>query len=327
MKKWILPIFLLASVSVWSQQSATITAPVTVTVSDTSSIANIHNTFLPNYKSRKILIAGIHTAAYTGTLLLLSQAWYKDYPKTAFHTFDDSKEWLQVDKVGHAWTAYNIAKYSTETWEWAGFPHKKAVMLGGLSSLGYQTILETLDAHSAEWGWSWSDMAANAAGVSLYCLQEWGWQEQRIQFKFSSHPSTYSGDVKNRTEDLFGKSFQERLLKDYNSQTYWMSFNLKSFAKQSQLPAWLNIAIGYGAQGLYGGFENTAYGKDGSVTFDRRDIPRLRQWYFSPDIDFTKIKTRKPLVRTMLSLLNMLKMPAPALEFSNGKVKGHFLYF
>jgi hypothetical protein len=326
-KKWILPIFLLATLSGWCQNLVDTTASVTVTVTDTSTIAIPHTASLPNYQNRKIFIAGMHAAAYTGTLLILSQAWYKDYPKTSFHTFNDSKEWLQIDKVGHAWTAYTIAKYSKAVWEWSGFSPNKAVMLGGLSSLGYQTILEALDAHSAEWGWSWADMAANTAGVSLFCLQEWGWQEQRLQFKFSSFPAHYTIEVDKRADDLFGESFQERLLKDYNSQTYWLSFNLKSFAKHSNLPSWLNIAVGYGAQGLYGGFENRAYDKNGSITFDRRDIPRLRQWYLSPDIDFTKIRTRKPLVRTMLSLLNMLKMPAPTLEFSNGKIKGHFLYF
>ena len=325
MKKWILVIFLCISFCSWSQGLADTIVPVTLT--DTSTIYNRNISFSPNYKKRKLAIAGIHTAAYAGTLLLLSQAWYKDYPKTSFHTFNDAKEWQQVDKVGHAWTAYNIAKYSSDTWKWAGFSPKQAVALGSLSSFGYQTILEVLDAHSAEWGWSWADMTANTVGIGLYSLQELGWQEQRVQFKFSSFPARYRGEVEIRADALFGPSFQERLLKDYNGQTYWLSFNLKSFAKDGRLPAWLNLAVGYGAQGLYGGFENRAFDKNGSITFDRRDIARQRQWYLSPDIDFTKIKTNKRLVRTTLSLLNMLKLPAPTLELSNGKLKGHFLYF
>ncbi len=78
---------------------------------------------------------------------------------------------------------------------------------------------------------------------------------------------------------------------------------------------------------MYGGFENLATDKDENIIFDRRDIKRQRQWYLSPDIDFTKIKTNKKGVRTFLSVLNMVKLPAPTLELTGGKLKGHFLYF
>jgi hypothetical protein len=278
-------------------------------------------------RKRKLTIAGIHVSAYAGTLLLLSQAWYKDHPKASFHTFDDSKEWLQVDKVGHGWTAYNIAHYSSGMWKWAGYHHKKAVLLGGLSSIGYQTILETLDAYSAEWGWSWTDMAANISGSGMYTIQELIWGEQKLQFKFSSFPAKYPQELQSRANTLYGTSLPEKILKDYNGQTYWLSANMHSFFKKDALPKWLNMAVGYGAKGLYGGFENKAIDKNGIITFDRRDIPRQRQWYISPDIDFTKINTHKKGFKILFSLMNMIKMPAPALEFSKGKWKGHLIYF
>ena len=154
----------------------------------------------------------------------------------------------------------------------------------------------------------------------MFAGQEFLWNEQRIQFKFSSHKQKYQGELHSRANDLFGSSFQERVLKDYNAQTYWLSFNLRSFLPASKLPSWLNLSIGYGAEGLMGGFENLAYDSDGNITFDRRDIPRYRQWYIAPDIDLTKIKTKSRFVRTSLFLLNCLKFPAPALEFSKDGV-------
>ena len=102
---------------------------------------------------------------------------------------------------------------------------------------------------------------------------------------------------------------------------------LASFAMAERLPTWLNVALGYGAKGLFGGFENIGYDKDGAVIFNRTDIKRERQWYLSPDIDFTKIKTNKKGVSTLLSVLNMIKMPAPALELSGRKLRGHLLFF
>ncbi len=78
---------------------------------------------------------------------------------------------------------------------------------------------------------------------------------------------------------------------------------------------------------MYGGFKNIAVDNSGTVTFDRSDIPRVRQWYLSPDIDWTKVKTNRKMVRTLFSLMNMIKVPAPALELRSGKLKAHWLWF
>jgi hypothetical protein len=279
-------------------------------------------------KNRQWFIGGINTLGYGGSLIVLNSTWYKNYPHTSFQTFDDHKEWLQVDKIGHAWTAYNTGRASTAMWEWAGLPHKKAVLVGGLSGFLFLTGIEFLDAHSAKWGWSWSDIGANVVGSSLFMGQEFLWNEQRIQYKFSFHRNTYSDPMlENRADDLFGKTWYERMLKDYNAQTYWFSANIKSFCPASNWPAWLNIAVGYGADGMFGGFQNQWLDNSGNA-ITRYDIERKRQFYLSPDIDFTKIKTNSKFLKTTFSFLNCFKCPAPALMLnSKGKLKGYILYF
>ena len=234
---------------------------------------------------------------------------------------------MQMDKVGHAWTAYNTSRATTALWRWAGLSEKSAVLAGSLSGFGYLTVIEFLDGHSTEWGWSWSDIAANTTGSGLFALQQLAWGEQRIQYKFSSHKNTYEGDLENRADDLFGSSLPERLLKDYNAQTYWFSFNLRSFLPESRLPRWLNVSVGMGAQNMLGGYENVAFDENGNKVFDRSDLRRYRQWYLAPDIDFTKIHTNSRFLRTTFELLNVLKFPAPALEFSNGRFRFHALTF
>lgn len=207
-------------------------------------------------------------------------------------------------------------------WQWAGADRKKSVLYGTGSSLLYMLAIEYLDGRSAEWGWSWADVGANAFGAGLYAGQELSWGEQRLLLKFSSFPKRYKDDLDTRVDDLYGASFQGRLLKDYNAQTYWASGNLKSFLPDSKLPPWLNVAIGYGAEGMFGGFENRAYDKTtGALTFDRRDIKRYRQWFLSPDVDFTKIKTRSAFLKSLFSVMNMVKFPAPALELSGGRFR------
>jgi hypothetical protein len=283
--------------------------------------------YYARHKDRVWIVSGVHAGWYIGSLIVLNDAWYKGFPRTSFHTFNDSREWLQVDKIGHAWSAYNIAKYSTASWNWAGLPHNKAVWIGGIAGVCYLTIIEYLDGKSAKWGWSWADMSANLAGAGLFISQDLTWKEQRIQYKFSAHRASYTSTLDQRANALFGKSLPERLLKDYNAQTYWFSANLSSFFPETKLPRWLNIAVGYGADGMLGGFENKWTDADGN-TITRYDIPRKRQFYIAPDIDFNRIKTNKKLVRTLLNFLNILKMPAPALMIdSKGKFRAFAFYF
>jgi hypothetical protein len=81
------------------------------------------------------------------------------------------------------------------------------------------------------------------------CLPELLWKEQRITPKFSFHTTQYAQYRPN----VLGSSLAEQMLKDYNGQTYWLSVNLHSFYKGSKIPKWLNLAIGYGANGMLTG--------------------------------------------------------------------------
>ena len=184
--------------------------------------------------NRQIFIGAVNVVGYGGSLIILSNTWYKNYPHTSFHTFNDAGEWLQVDKFGHGWTAYNTGRVSAAMWRWAGLSQKQSAIIGGLSGAVYLTVIEFLDAHSAQWGWSWGDMTANIVGSGLFITQELLWKEQRIQYKFSFHHKDYGDSALNkRADDLFGESWYERMLKDYNAQTYWFSANLRSFSRKA----------------------------------------------------------------------------------------------
>jgi hypothetical protein len=79
---------------------------------------------------------------------------------------------------------------------------------------------------------------------------------------------------------------------------------------------------------MFGAVENLGKDDHGNVTFDRRDIRRYRQFYISPDIDLTKIKTKRTLVRLALVALNSFKFPAPSLEYNTkGNFEFHFIHF
>lgn len=232
-----------------------------------------------------------------------------------------------MDKIGHVYSAYLESLASMELWRTTGISRNKRIWLGGLSGAVYQTTIEVLDGFSKEWGWSWTDFGANVMGSGMLISQELLWDEQRIQLKFSFTRKRYADAMLNdRRDNLFGNSLAERMLKDYNGQTYWLSTNLHSFFPESNLPDWLQISVGTGVEGVFGGTENYVV-EDGVITFDRRDIPRVRQWYLAPDIDLSKIKTRKRGVRLMLNMLNVIKFPAPALELRQGKLYWNWIQF
>ena len=263
-------------------------------------------------KKRNILLIS-EAAAYTVALVGLNQLWYADYPKSSFHFIDDNGEWLQMDKLGHMTTSYYSGVAGIKAYQWTGMKRKNAIWYGGLTGTFFLSIIEVLDGQSKQWGASSGDLIANTAGSLLAIGQALKWDEQRIQLKYSYSPSEWANE---NTEQL-GENHMQRALKDYNGQTYWLSFNLKTLfdIQATNFPKWLNVAIGHGADGMV-----SAYQKE-------NDSQRRRQFLLSLDIDLTRVKTKSKILNTVLHSFGFIKFPLPTLELSNGKLHAHSIYF
>ncbi len=273
-----------------------------------------------NRKRLNFLIIG-GAAVYTGTMIGLYQAWYKDYPQSSFHFANDGNDWMGVDKIGHATTSYWMGRISYEAFRWSGVKEKQAIWFGGSMGLLFLTTIEIFDGFSAEWGASVSDMVANVAGAGLFIGQQLGWKEQRFMLKFSYHPTDYA----QYRPDVLGKTCIERVLKDYNGQTYWLSGNIHAFLhKESKFPRWLNVAVGYGAKGMTGGSAN-------ATEYDGEPIPdfqRTSQYFLTLDVDLTRIRTRSKFLKGVFTLLGFIKIPMPTLEYNaENNFVFHYLYF
>ena len=260
------------------------------------------------HKGRSIGTAIGGGTIIAGTLISLNTAWYSQYERNAFHFFDDGREWQQLDKIGHGFSTYTVGKWGHGLVRWCGVSERTSVWVGGTLGFTYLTAVEIMDGHSAEWGFSWWDMAANATGTGLFVGQQLAWKEQRITIKYSAHLTEYAMQRPN----VLGEGLSERILKDYNGATYWLSANPRAFGWKA-LPKWLSVAVGYGGEGML--YANANPGQ-------------ARQFYLSPDIDLERIPTKSKFLRTLLFTLNCVKVPMPALEFrSNGAFRGHWLYF
>jgi hypothetical protein len=281
---------------------------------------------------------GISATTYTAFSIGLYHAWYKQYPQERFHFFNDGGEWSNMDKIGHIYTAYFQGVLCYKGAKWTGLSDNKSILVGAICGSLFQSTIEVMDGFSSQWGFSVYDMAANMSGIGIYALQQKYWKDQRITLKVSSIPSNYpnfsvigsngnSISLQERADDLFGSSFAEKYLKDYNAQAYWASVNVNAFlSKGNKWPAWLNVALGYGADNMFGGFENSWETNGENFILDEKEFPRIHQIYLGFDIDLTRIKTKNNFLKGILSMFNIFKVPSPALELnSRGEFTFHIL--
>ena len=255
----------------------------------------------------------VGTAAfYTVTLLLLRKQWYKK--KMPFHTFNDNREWLQMDKVGHVATAYCMSRGGYELMRWSGVDERASILTGGLLALLFQTTLEVYDGHAEGWGFSKGDMVANVAGTALFMGQQFGTGQQVVSLKYGFRKTIFPPYRPN----LLGKTTGQQMLKDYNGQQYWLSVNLASVLPIGpDFPRWLNLDVGYSGSGMTGGHENPPMidenGK--SLTFKR-----FRQFFLSPDVDLSRINQPDPLQplpwQRFVGTVQFFKIAAPSLEYN-----------
>lgn len=268
-------------------------------------------------KKRRTAVYVTEATLATATLIGLNELWYSEYPRSSFKSLNDNSQWMQMDKFGHIFSSYYIGKMGMDALAWAGETKKNQLIYGATLGFVFLTTVEILDGFSEEWGFSTGDMMANALGTGILVGQELLWDEQRIQMKFSFMTTEYA---QNNPEKL-GETTLEQILKDYNGQTYWLSFNLRSFFRESKMPKWFNVSIGYGANGLpEGSFDYS--------TLPPQPIESYRQFFTSVDVDLTKIDTNSGFLKTMFNVFNFVKIPAPTVEYrTNGTWKFHFLYF
>ncbi len=255
---------------------------------------------------------------WSGSMIALSQVWYNQVEKSPWHSFDDSKNWLQMDKAGHFYISHKISQFCRDKYIWSGLDNKTSTWIGAGVSIGYQTTFEFFDAYSKEWGFSWSDLTANTLGTISYTAQSLIWEEERIIPKFSYSPTKFAAI----RPAVLGSTFAESLLKDYNGQTYWLSFSPGTFFEGCRIPKWACISLGYSAHAkLKGDQETYSDATTGTIYLAQREF------LLSLDIDFSRLPIKKPWLKAIVKQFNYVKIPFPALRLRGGNIGGSFLYF
>jgi len=271
--------------------------------------------------SRKYL-AILITAGYLISLLWLSSVWYNVY--TSFHFFDDVFEWEFMDKLGHSFASFQIGaffyKIFGESESLNPSLQKKWLCFTGFALL---LPIEILDGFSLNYGASPADLLANGLG-SLLCY--WHVSSKVVSGampKFSFHTTPLS----ILRPGLLGSNIFQQTIKDYNGQTYWLSLDINKILNTKILPGWLMLTIGYGAEGLLGGHDNSWVTKEGGV-IDFYSVVRTKRIFISVDLNTSNLREKNRFMNYFLMPFMIIKFPAPAIEinFERGVIF-HPIYF
>ena len=259
-----------------------------------------------NIQRRNSVIV-FESIVFVGGIIQLNKIFDKDHFSTNCTFINDNSTCLQMDKAAHIFTSYQIGNMSYNLLNWAGVSKKNKLIYGAGMGFVFLTTAEVIDGFSKDSNASYGDIVANAGGTSLFVFQDLLWDEQRIVPKFSFHSSQFiSSNI---------KTMKSQIESEFDGQTFWLSANIQSFFKKSKVPKFLNIAIGYGVENLDNSTLNT-------------NVEPYRQLFLSLDVDLTRIKTNSHVLKTLFSVFNTIKVPAPTIEFSrNNQLKWHFIYF
>ncbi|MDH5598342.1 MAG: YfiM family protein [Cyclobacteriaceae bacterium] len=279
--------------------------PLVSAVGQVEDSTEVKKDSLDKKKLRRFVI--VTGTGYTASMVLLNHLWYKDFPRSKFHFFNDNHEWLQMDKVGHSFTAFHLSHRIERQLSFAGVPHNKSTLYGSLSGFLLMVPIEWFDGYSTAYGASSGDLIANFLGSSLFYVNSRFNEKIPLNLKFSF----IQGDLAPLRPEVLGKTYTEQLLKNYNAQAYWLTLGLKEIVPIKNFPDWLHLGLGYGAEGMI-------YARDDVNTANGYTM--YRQFYLGLDIDLSHFKTKSALLNNLLYVFNTIHIPAPAIEFSQKRI-------
>ena len=247
------------------------------------------------------------SSIYAGISVYTYYSWYYQYNSGKFHFFDDSREWLEMDKVGHFFSAYSLTNLNNDLLENC----TQSKISSPIITFTYLASIEIMDGFSEGWGFSISDLLLNVAGIMAATFLN-----DDVQLKFSFHQTKWA----QQRPELLGNNFGQQMLKDYNGQTYWISIPISKI--DNNFPDFLMFSFGYGAEAMI-------YGNPYEQDIVMSDLVPYKQFYLSIDIDWWKIinQTNIGKWKYIFYPLKYIKTPMPTIELSQKKLKFHSFYF
>lgn len=248
------------------------------------------------FPTRKAIATGVVGSIFLGTAVDAYFTWWKDVAKPfSFYT----ENWfngphLGLDKVGHFFGTYVLFKITRNMMLWGGYERSKAFWwAAGLSFLNGLEV-EIGDGYSP-YGFDYQDLLFDVAGVCYGMLQTEVPFLRNFDFKFSYYSKA-------------GFKSPAAFTEDYDAMTIWLSMNVHQLLPSSlkdYWPAFINFTVGYGVN----------------------DNQTRRELAIGLDLNLEAFKTSNEDVLLAERILNVMRLPLPAVNFIQGKPAGAQFFY
>ncbi len=242
----------------------------------------------PGFDTRKVIATAIAGTVFVGTAADFYYSWWANASKPfSFYT----EHWLAgghrgIDKIGHLFGTNVVFNSVRNTLLWGGYDRKTALWVSAGMAMFSAVEIEVGDGFSP-YGFDYQDLLWGMAGISYGMLQSEIPPLRNFNWKFS-----YFTNKGFKTPAAF--------IEDYDAMTIWCSVNVHNLlpgAVRKYWPEFINLAVGMG------------------VT----DNETRREFIMGIDINLEGFHTGSEDLLFAQKTLNLLRVPAPALVWTEGK--------
>jgi hypothetical protein len=242
----------------------------------------------PGFGTRKAIATAIAGTVFVGTAADFYYSWWANATKP-FSFF--TEHWLGgshrgFDKAGHFFGTNVVFTSVRNTLLWGGYDRRTALWLSAGMAMFNAVEIEVGDGFSP-YGFDYQDLIFGMAGISFGMLQSEIPVLQNFNLKFS-----YFTNKGFKTPAAF--------IEDYDAMTVWCSVNVHNLLPEPARKYWpefINLALGMGVT------ENES----------------RREFVLGIDINFEGFHTGSEDVLYVQKIVNLLRVPAPAIGWTEGK--------
>ena len=252
---------------------------------------------------RLAIVSGVTLGTVIPVHIYQRNAWWQG-PRAPFGFQNDWQYALNIDKLGHMYSGYLLARLFGYSLLWSGFTEQSSTFYGSVLGLSYQLYVEVEDGFHTYYGFSPGDAFADMIGATIPLAQQTFPVLKNFSLKYSYFPSTtYINDINAGQQRAF--------IDDYQGMTVWLAVDphfMMSGALANAVPSWLGFAVGLA-------------GRDLNLNGGGRRVA-----YLSLDYNLSNIETDSEFLHAVLTALDFLHFPAPGIMLDRSTVKFGVFY-
>jgi uncharacterized protein YfiM (DUF2279 family) len=282
---------------------------VFVPVVPSTARADDQNDACPLGANRRAAQVAVGTA-FVGTNVELFRrfrnAWWSGERVSFFFREDWDQDFRDQDKFGHMWGAYTLQRGGYTLLRGACVSQRRAVLYSALYSTLFQLQIEIWDGFYENFGFSWGDVLANTAGMSLGVLHAVRPSTRVVKPTISYSRTAAMKDQRPGDEIRYSI--------DYAGQTFWFSFDVDAMlppAASRYWPGLLRLSAGHSVT-------DWVLPRPAGVGPEtpQQVVRGRRQILLSLDLDLSKLPGSHPVWVFFKDQLSYYRLPAPALQIT-----------